>query len=68
MSAQAAICFQKHNPAVIGILAGLGIRIAWEIGMIPATALALRDIGIFIWIMLNDLFAACWAFWQFVIR
>jgi len=68
MSAHAAICFQKHNPAVIGLVTGLGIRTAWEIGFLPSIALMLRDAGVVIWIMMNDLSSACGAFWQFVIR
>jgi len=68
MPACAAVYFQKHNPVVTGILAGLGIRIAWEIGIIPSTALVLRDVGMVIWITLNDLLSACWAFVQFAIR
>ena len=68
MTAHAAIYFQKHNPAVIGLLAGLGIRIAWEIGIISSTALVLRDIGLAIWIMLCDLATAFGAFLQFLIR
>ena len=67
MSAYAATYFQKHNPAVIGILIGLGIRIVWEMGIIPSTAVVLRDIGTIIWTMLNDLATACSAFLQFAI-
>jgi hypothetical protein len=67
MSAYAAVYFQKHNPAVIGVLAGLGVRVAWEIGFLPSIALMLRDVGVVIWIMMNDLCSACSAFWQFVI-
>ena len=68
MSAHAAIGFQKHNPAVVGLATGIVLRAAWEIGFLPSIALMLRDAGVVIWIMMNDVFSACWAFWQFVIR
>jgi len=68
MSAKAELSFQKHNPALIGLVTGLVIRAAWQVGLIPSVAQMLRDAGICIWITLNDLFSAGWAFWQFVIR
>jgi uncharacterized membrane protein len=67
MSASAATYFQKHNPAVLGVLAGLGLRVVWETGILPSFALVLRDIGIITWAILNDLAAACSAFLQFAI-
>ena len=67
MSAYAATYFQKHNPAVLGVLAGLGLRIVWETDILPSFASVLRDLGIVTWVMFNDLAAACSAFLQFAI-
>jgi len=68
MSAKAELCFQKHNPALIGLVTGLVIRAAWGVGLIPSVAQMIRDAGICIWITLNDLYSTGCAFWQFVNR
>jgi hypothetical protein len=51
-----------------GFVLGIVARAAWDYGVIGYIALALRDLGIVIWIMLRDSSAACWDFLKFVFR
>lgn len=62
-----------------GLMLGIMSRAAWDQGIISFIALALkalgvtiwvmlRDLGIAIWIMLQDFAVGCWDFFQFISR
>lgn len=52
--------------AVIGLMLGILIRAAWDFGIVTSTALAIRDLGIATWSMLQDAAGACGDFLRFV--
>ena len=43
----------------IGLIVGIGIRIAWDLGIISSGMFVLNDAAATIWIMLCDLWTAC---------
>ena len=51
-----------------GLMLGIMARAAWDQGIISTFALALRDLGAAVWIMVQDAASACWDFLQFVFR
>lgn len=53
---------------VFGLLLGIMIRAAWDYGVITSIALAFRDLGFVIWVMLQDAAAACWDFCRFILK
>jgi hypothetical protein len=51
-----------------GLVLGLVSRFAWDFGIIASLSMALRDFGVAMWFMLQDLAAACKDFSQVIIR
>ena len=52
--------------AIIGLMLGIMSRVVWDLGIAASIALALRDLGIATWGMLQDAADACGDFLRFV--
>jgi hypothetical protein len=53
---------------LLGVLLGIGVRIAWDHGIITSVALEVEGIAVAIWNMFGNLAAACWNILQWVLR
>ena len=51
-----------------GLMLGIMSRAAWDHGIITSISLALKDLGVAIWLMLGDSAVVCWDFFQFIFR
>ena len=51
-----------------GLVLGLTSRLVWDHGILASIILALRDFGVALWAMLQDLANICWGFLQEVAR
>jgi hypothetical protein len=52
--------------AAIGLMLGIVTRAMWDLGIAASVAMALRDLGIATWSMLQDAADACGDFLRFV--
>jgi hypothetical protein len=50
-----------------GLMLGIISRTAWDYGIVASIALALKDLGLAIWVMIQDLAAACCDFYRFIL-
>lgn len=51
-----------------GFILGIMSRAAWDHGIVASMALAFRDLGVAVWIMLQNFADACSDFFRFVSR
>lgn len=78
------ICSLRKNPAItekphrvnwmviqgsaLGLMLGITSRAVWDQGIVSSIALTLKDLGVAVWLMLQDLAAVCWDFIQLIVR
>ena len=51
----------------IGLIVGIGTRVAWDLGIISYSSLVLKDAAVALWIMLCDLANTCSQIFQIVL-
>jgi hypothetical protein len=51
----------------LGLMLGLMSRVAWDLGIVDSFSLAIRNFSVAMWVMLQDLAAACTDFFQVII-